>query len=135
MSGFVAEERPDGLFIFRITALDNETIDDWVRYSQIIQNDFKTDGHLRVLYLSSGLKLPTPYATQRAIQLAAMTPPTLRSSSAVVLLSFHLQLAADYVLKRVHKPGNIWPVRSVKEGIAWLNERHAKYLQGTTLEY
>lgn len=135
MSGFQINERPNGILVYSFEDSEQNTIDDWVEQSLIIQCEYETSHrHLRLVYQCDEVKLPTPYAVRQTIRLINSRPLSLHFSSAIVVSNLNFDMVSQHIIKRVPYSNHIHPVKDFEEAIAWLDERHRKFQPGLPLE-
>ena len=136
MRGFHFAERPDGILVYSFKDSEKNTIDDWVKKSLKIQEEYDTNHrHLRVIHqLPTGsLSTTSPYAVRQTISLVGSRSSTLSFSSAIIIPNLYFDMAVQYINKRIPYSEHIHPFKDFEEAVTWLNERHRRFQQGLPL--
>lgn len=135
MSGLLVEKRPDDVIVMFVNDAARQTVNDWAEQIQSLYQTYCADNHhLRLLYMFDSYVMPTPYLIKRAIGVLNARPPELVISAAMTVQNQNIAMGITHIMKRIHYAKHIHLVKSAEEGLFWLDERHRKYQQGSTLE-
>ena len=132
MSSLLIKKRPDDIIVIFVQDQSRQTVNDWAEKIQVLYHAYHRDGsHLRLLYEFDSTVMPTPYLIKRAIGVLNARPSDLAISAALIVKNYNIQMGIKHIMKRIYHSKHIHLVKSVEEGIAWLDERHERFEQAS----